>query len=274
VTALSLAPYQSTEQYTLAGTAVLAVLLLSGAYLVLHAGVRPSVASVEEMTNPGSTLEYRGSSTADSGDDRRPTELANLALTLDALLDRLSAVLRNERALSAEISHELRTPLARALAEIQLLLRSSGNRPIQRRRWAISNSAAGDGRHPGNPDDRRPAAELQHAGTVRRGSGRARTRRAPGAAAPAVEGRDQRTAVAGVDAAVLERVLSPLLDNAIRFASARWTWRSLPCVAWFAHRRRRWTGDRRHRPPAHFERATKGNQPPDIRVAGLGLALA
>src|SRR6476659_4207191 len=43
-------------------------------------------------------------------------------MTLDALLDRLSAVLRNGRQLSAEISHELRTPLARALAEIQLLL--------------------------------------------------------------------------------------------------------------------------------------------------------
>ncbi len=38
MTALSLAPYQSTGQYALAGTAVLAVLLLSGAYLVLHAG--------------------------------------------------------------------------------------------------------------------------------------------------------------------------------------------------------------------------------------------
>ena len=42
-------------------------------------------------------------------------------MTLDGLLDRLSAVLRNERQLSAEISHELRTPLARALAEIQLM---------------------------------------------------------------------------------------------------------------------------------------------------------
>ena len=125
VTALSLAPYQSTEQYTLAGTAVLAVLLLSGAYLVLHAGVARALRPVEEMSNQAARW-----STEDVdlrfGDDRRPAELANLALTLDALLDRLSAVLRNERALSAEISHELRTPLARALAEIQLLLRSSG----------------------------------------------------------------------------------------------------------------------------------------------------
>ena len=39
VTALSLAPYQSTGQYTLAGTVVLSVLLLAGAYLVLHAAV-------------------------------------------------------------------------------------------------------------------------------------------------------------------------------------------------------------------------------------------
>jgi len=49
VTALSLAPYQSTGQYTLAGTAVLAVLLLSGAYLVLHAGVARALRPVEEI---------------------------------------------------------------------------------------------------------------------------------------------------------------------------------------------------------------------------------
>lgn len=46
------------------------------------------------------------------GSQRRPAELAELAGTLGGMLDRISAVLRHERQLSAELSHELRTPRA------------------------------------------------------------------------------------------------------------------------------------------------------------------
>ena len=44
-------------------------------------------------------------------------ELTRLAATLDALLERLSASLRHEQRLTAELSHELRTPLAKIAAE-------------------------------------------------------------------------------------------------------------------------------------------------------------
>ena len=119
---------------------MLAVLLLSGAYLVLHAGVARALRPVEEMTNQAARW-----STDDVdrrfGDHRRPTELDNLAMTLDALLDRLSAVLRNERQLSAEISHELRTPLARAMAEIQLMLQLPDRARTPRRPLTTSSSA-------------------------------------------------------------------------------------------------------------------------------------
>ena len=220
VTALSLAPYQSTGQYTLAGTAVLAVLLLSGAYLVLHAGVARALRPVEEMTNQAGRW-----STDDVdrrfGDHRRPAELDNLAMTLDALLDRLSAVLRNERQLSAEISHELRTPLARALAEIQLLLQlPDQTQDTTQALGDIEIQPAGDGRHSGNPDDRRAAAEHQPAWPVRcavvvRGLADRR-----GQSPPEFTLIANGPAVAGVDAAVLERALSPLLDNAKRFAAS------------------------------------------------------
>ena len=219
VTALSLAPYQSTGQYTLAGTAVLAVLLLTGAYLVLHAGVARALRPVEEMTNQAARW-----STDDVdrrfGDHRRPTELDNLAMTLDALLDRLSAVLRNERQLSAEISHELRTPLARALAEIQLLLQlpeqdenttqALGDIEISLQEMAdiLETLMTAARQQSSSPPGRCDAAAVVQGLAERRG-------RPP----PEITAITSGPAVAGVDAAVLERALSPLLDNAKRFAA-------------------------------------------------------
>ena len=50
-------------------------------------------------------------------------ELTQLAATLDALLERLSASLRYEQRFTAELSHELRTPLAKIAAESELALR-------------------------------------------------------------------------------------------------------------------------------------------------------
>ena len=211
---------QSTGQYTLAGTAVLALLLLSGAYLVLHAGVARALRPVEEMTNQAARW-----STDDVdrrfGDRRRPAELDNLAMTLDALLDRLSAVLRNERQLSAEISHELRTPLARALAEIQLMLQL----PDQ---TADTTSALGDielslqemadiletlmtaaRQQSSSPPGRCDVAAVVQGLADRRGQ-----------PPPEINLITSGPAIAGVDAAVLERALSPLLDNARRFAAA------------------------------------------------------
>src|SRR5205085_10439114 len=49
-------------------------------------------------------------------------ELTGLAATLDGLLGRLSAALRHEKQLTAELAHELRTPLAQIRAETELAL--------------------------------------------------------------------------------------------------------------------------------------------------------
>ena len=220
VTALSLAPYQSTGQYTLAGTAVLALLLLTGAYLVLHAGVARALRPVEEMTNQAARW-----STDDVdrrfGDAPRPAELDELARTLDGVLDRLGAVLRHERQLSDELSHELRTPLARIQAEVDLLRGTARDRQEQERALTVIDAAAGamggiletlmaaarssNGHAPG----RSTAAEVL-APLLRR----------------AVAGRPGLTArctvpdclVVGLDAAVLERIAAPVVDNAARHA--------------------------------------------------------
>ena len=99
----------------------------------------------------------------------RPQELAELAETLDGVLNRLSAVVRHEQQLSAELSHELRTPLARVQAEVDWLT----DRPRDAESVAGSLAAMGDA----------TAAMGEILETLMTAAGPAR--RAPGRCAPA-----------------------------------------------------------------------------------------
>ena len=219
VTALSLAPYRSTGQYAVGGSAVLAVLLLAGAYLALHAGVGRALRPVEQMTSQAAQW-----STEDVdrrfGQARLPAELDKLADTLDGLLDRLSAVLRNERQLSAEISHELRTPLARASAETQLLRQQvdpviDSGQALERVEESLHEMAdiletlMTAAHHPGGGSPGRCDATAVLQGMVDR-------RRE---LLPRVVLQPAGSVMTGIDAAVLERALSPVVDNAQRFAA-------------------------------------------------------
>ncbi len=275
VTALSLSPYQSTGQYTLAGTAVLAVLLLSGAYLVLHAGVARALRPVEEMTNQAGRW-----STDDVdrrfGDRRRPAELDNLAMTLDALLDRLSAVLRNERQLSAEISHELRTPLARAIAEIQLMLQLPDQTPdttqalddiefsLQEMADILETLMTAARQQSSSPPGRCDVVSVVRGLTDRRGQ-----------SPPEIMLIASGPAVAGVDAAVLERALSPLLDNAKRFATSEVDVEVTALRGWVRIVvRDDGPGIAAADLPHIFEPGYRGETADGHQGAGLGLALA
>lgn len=122
VTGISLAPYHHTQRVALIGSLTLFVVLLSftgfAAWWLLRSALRP----VAQMTEQASTW-------SEEDLDRRfalgepHDELTTLAATLDGLLDRLAASLRHERRFSAEMSHELRTPLAKLMAEAELALR-------------------------------------------------------------------------------------------------------------------------------------------------------
>jgi signal transduction histidine kinase len=147
--------------------------------------------------------------------------LDELARTLDEVLDRLAAVLRHERLLSDELSHELRTPLARIQAEVDLLSQRTREPAEQTRALAAVDEAAGS-----------MGDILETLMTTARTANGA----APGrcAVAEVLEPLLRRTAearpglrtavdvpsdlVAGVDAAVLERMTAPLLENAVRYA--------------------------------------------------------
>ena len=83
--------------------------------------------TVGRAMRPVGVMGDQASAWSDQDIDRRfdpaagPLELRHLAITLNALLERIAASLRHERRFTAELSHELRTPLAHLHAEVDLL---------------------------------------------------------------------------------------------------------------------------------------------------------
>ncbi len=181
--------------------------------LLVGRALRPVVAMTAQAADWSATDAARR-----FGTGGRPTELAELATTLDGVLDRLSAVLRHEQRLTAELSHELRTPLARIVAEVDLL--QARPRSASELSAAHASIGAGAGRM-----DRILQTLLS---TARSGAdvppGRAEARAVlrtvvAGCADPRLEVSGPPVVV-GVDAAVLERIVGPLVDNALRYARA------------------------------------------------------
>ncbi|MEU5429632.1 HAMP domain-containing sensor histidine kinase [Streptomyces olivoreticuli] len=224
VSAVGLDPYRHTARSALVGSIGLALLLLAGVYLMTRAVVGRALRPVAAMSRQAA--RWSGHDTDRRfGDTPRPAELGALAGNLDELLDRLAAVLRHERQLSAELSHELRTPLARITAETDWLL--ARPRDPAQQEAGLEAIAAG-------ADRMRTICETLLS------DARARTSEAPGRcalgalaldlaaraahdlpAAPPVTvslAGEESALTAGVSPAVAERILAPLLDNARRYA--------------------------------------------------------
>lgn len=222
VAALSLSAYARTTSIALLGSIILGLLLLVGlaisAWLVTGGALRP-------------VLRMTGQAEAWSEDEpdhrfgpgQRPDELGRLAHTFDLLLARVAAALRSEQRLSSEISHELRTPLARIVARSERILRTAGhNDPVREEAEAI------------NRDCLRMASILDTLMTIARSEtgakqGRCDLREATMTATQTWQDEATENAVhldlvtdapviVGVSEAVVERILGPLLENAIRHA--------------------------------------------------------
>jgi signal transduction histidine kinase len=119
VAAISLEPYQRSSRATIVGAIALGAVLVLLVYVVARNVAARALRPVAEMTRQAG--EWSATDTSGRfGKGPRPGELEDLASTLDGVLGRLSAVLRREQHLSAEISHELRTPLAGIIAEADL----------------------------------------------------------------------------------------------------------------------------------------------------------
>ena len=274
VSSVQLDPYDRVADLALVASAVLAALVLGGAYLLTRSLVGRALTPVAEMTEQAARWSASDQERR-LGAAQRPRELEALATTLDGVLDRLTAVIRHEQQLSAELSHELRTPLAAIVAEVELL----DSRPRSPQEIAAGHAsvlAAAD-RMGRVLESLLTAARV----TMTTAPGRCHVLAAVQAAVASVDPppgsvlvREQAAdLMAGVDGALLERALAPVLDNALRYR------RELVTVTVGAGPGGPWVrvqDDGPGVPPDLGETAFEpGRRSADSRSgAGLGLALA
>lgn len=104
------------------GQALVALLAsVVAGYLLL----RRLLAQVGDMTDTAREVAD-GAIDARIGDPGTGDEMAELAVTLDSMLDRLSTALDAQRRLLSDVSHQLRTPLTVARGQLEVLERTGG----------------------------------------------------------------------------------------------------------------------------------------------------
>ncbi len=228
VTALDLAPYRASADTMLLASLALGTTVLACTYVLTRLAVGRALHPVQVMTGQAT----RWSATASDerfGATAHPAELAQLGASLDGLLDRIRAVLRHEQLLTGELSHELRTPLTRITTELdwwRARPRSAEETRAMHTRLAdaaqcmrtICDTLLDDARDstrtvPGTASVL-PVLRYLTAGTPAHGTTTTTVTVTVTVICP-------ETLTAGVPAALLERIVSPLLDNALRYARSR-----------------------------------------------------
>jgi len=226
VAGVSLAPYDETATIAFIGSLALALALLVAVTILTRWILGKALLPVSRMTEDAAAW-------SDHDLDRRfdrgepYDELTRLAATLDALLERLSASLRHEQRFTAELSHELRTPLAKIAAETELALRR--DRPSDDYRASL------EAVHRNAEQMTRTVEALVSAARQEAGPNRATSDARVGIQAAVSAIRDE-AATAGfaiglslppvpvrvaIDVDLMERIVHPLLDNALRYGRAR-----------------------------------------------------
>ncbi|MEU6384138.1 HAMP domain-containing sensor histidine kinase [Streptomyces bauhiniae] len=223
VTALSLGPYRGSADALLAASLGLDTVMLACTYVLTRLSVGRALRPVQSMTDQAAQWGAVGSAER-FGAEHHPVELARLGASLDVLLDRIRSVLRHERQLTGELSHELRTPLTRMIVELdwwrarprsEAETRTTHERLTEAARTmhGICDALLADARErtpdgsgvPGTTDVlpvlTRMLADLDPTGRVR----------------TTLEA-EESAVHAAVPPAPLERILSPLLANAVRYA--------------------------------------------------------
>jgi signal transduction histidine kinase len=227
VVAASLAPYERSASSALIGSLLLGALTLVAIAVLSRWLISRALRPVAQMTAQAADWgEHDLSRRFFAGEAH--DELSTLASVFDGLLARLAQSLRREQRLTAEVSHELRTPLAKILAEAELA--TSRDRSPQEYRGALQSitrharelqrvletllaSARAAMAHKASVSDAREAARRALAPLEQPLSAQGKSIELVGA---------QPVRVA-VEADVVERILSPLLENAVRHARRRIT---------------------------------------------------
>ncbi len=226
VAGVPLAPYDETATIAFVGSMGLAVALLIAVALLSHWILGKALLPVSRMTDDAADW-------SDNDLDRRFNrgepydELTQLAATLDALLERLSASLRHEQRFTAEMSHELRTPLAKIAAEAELALR--------RERTGDDYRRSLEAVHRNAEQMTRTVEALVSAARQEAGLSRTSSDARDGISAAVAAVRDDAIAAGiqvelsmpsspvrvAIDVDLLERIVQPLLDNALRYGEAQ-----------------------------------------------------
>ena len=233
VTALDLSPYRGSADTLLFGSLVLDAVMLGCTGALTHLMVGRALRPVRTMTDQATRVGAVGSARR-FGTARQPAELARLGASLDALLDRVRAVLRHEQQLTAELSHELRTPLTRILAELDWWRARPRSAAETHATHAVIAEAAHSMRTICDTllDDARDSTRdpATAPGTADAGQVLRRLTESQDAARGVTIRLETRDAAltAGVTANILERIVSPLLANALRHADGTVTVRARP----------------------------------------------
>jgi signal transduction histidine kinase len=227
VVGASVAPYESTASSALLGSVILGVIMLAAIaalsrWLISHA-LRPVARMTAEAADWG---EHDLSRRFFAGEPH--DELSRLASVLDGLLARLGGSLRREQCLTAEVSHELRTPLAKIVAEAELAAGRDRSSPEYRASLQLIRRHAHDLQQV--LETLLASARAGDSGGARAGDARAPADRAAARVhellalqAKSIELACEQPLKVAVETDVVERILSPLLENAARFARQRVT---------------------------------------------------
>jgi len=226
VAGVPLAPYDETATIAFAGSLVLAGALLAAVAVLSRWILGKALLPVSRMTDDAAAWsEHDLDRRFDRGEPY--DELTRLASTLDALLERLSASLRHEQRFTAELSHELRTPLAKISAETELALR--------RERTGADYRGSLEAVHRNAEQMTRTVEALVSAARQEAGLNRATSDARDGIEA-AISAVREEAAASGVEvrfsvppgpvrvaieADLLERIVQPLLDNAVRYGRSQ-----------------------------------------------------
>ncbi|MFJ4940483.1 sensor histidine kinase [Streptomyces pseudovenezuelae] len=223
VTAVDLAPYRNSADTLLSGSLILDAVMLACTYALTRLAVGRALRPVRTMTDQA-TRRSAVNSDQRFGAEDQPAELARLGTSLDTLLDRIRTVLRHEQQLTGELSHELRTPLTRIVVELdwwQARPRTAAETRATHRVIAeaaqsmriMCDTLLDDARDRAQNDSTAPGT-TSVVPVLRR---LAESLGAPEHVKILVDVGDPGLQ-AGVAPALLERIVSPLLTNAVRYA--------------------------------------------------------
>jgi len=212
VAGVDLTPYEDAERRGLILTLLLGGFSVLASALAASEAARFTLGRVHHMVAQAQAWEEHDLDRRFGLGEPRDA-FSELGHTLDHMLNRIAAALRNERLLSDEMAHELRTPLTVIRGEAELALaRAADPEPLQAIIAAVQRADAA-------------IVAMLDAARARLSDGST-----PDVAAVLRELAGEQVAVdapagldAGVDPGALGALVGPLLDNALRHARSRVT---------------------------------------------------